>query len=343
MRLSLKKSVIVAATLLVFFVVFSFQWFTAMPLRSYSGALPPVTANEAQIREDLAAYVNQLSQALPDRNLRHFEPSPEGLRSDSLNAAADYLLHTLGREGFSLGTYQYPVNGKFVKNIEVRVDGQTWLGKSVIVGAHYDAVPGSPGADKDATGVAAALELARLLQHSRPDQTIRFVFFVNEELPYLHTANMGSLAYAKNLHNQGVKVTAMLSLEAIGYYSDAKGSQHYPRGLGLLYPDTGNFVGFVGNAASRDLVRNAIGTFRRSARFPSEGLALPGWLPGVGASDHWSFWQQGYPAIMITDTAGLRNPYIHSPGDTPDKLDFDRMARVVEGLQTVILRLAAGG
>jgi len=102
-------------------------------------------------------------------------------------------------------------------------------------------------------------------------------------------------------------------------------------------------VGFVGNAASRDLVRNAIGTFRRSARFPSEGLAVPGWLPGVGASDHWSFWQQGYPAIMITDTAGLRNPYIYSPGDTPDKLDFDRMARVVEGLQTVILRLAAGG
>jgi hypothetical protein len=333
MRMSLAKAAVLAAILLAAFAIFSVVWFAAMPLRSYSGALPPLTANEEQIRDDLAGYVNQLSTTIGERNMDH----PE-----SLSAATDYLLHTLGQEGFALSTYQYPVKGKFVKNIEVRVNGLTWPARNVIVGAHYDSVQGSPGANDNASGVAAALELARLLKNSRPDQTIRFVFFVNEEPPYFQTDSMGSLVYAKNLRSQNVNVSAMISLDTIGYYSDDEGSQRYPAGFGLLYPHVGNFIAFVGDTASRDLVRSAVGTFRKSARFPSEGVAAPAWVTGIGWSDQWSFWRQGYHGIMITDTALFRYPYYHRPTDTADKVQFDRMARVVEGLQPVILRLAAG-
>ena len=135
----------------------------------------------------------------------------------------------------------------------------------------------------------------------------------------------------------------MLSLETIGFYSDEPGSQMYPiKPIGWLYPDTGNFIGFVGNFESRSLVRHAIKSFRTHAKFPSEGAALPGWIEGVGWSDHWAFWQAGYKAIMITDTAPFRYPYYHSNRDTPDKLDYEKMARVVEGMAAVISDLANG-
>lgn len=306
-------------------------WFTAMPLRSYSGPLKPLTPGEKKIRDDLNRYVTELAGTIGERNLQHQE---------ALDAAADYLLQTLGKSGYELKTYQYPVSGKFVKNIEVQVGGVSWPQKNLIVGAHYDTVAGSPGADDNATGVAALLELAQLLQTSRPGQTIRLVFFVNEEPPYFQTNNMGSVAYAKRLRSHNASVTGMISLETIGYYSDAKGSQKYPAGFGLLYPDAGNFIGFVGNTASRELVRRSIQAFRQSTDFPSEGLAAPGSVTGIGWSDHWAFWQQGYQGVMVTDTAPFRYPNYHRATDTPDKVDFEKMARVVEGLRKVILRLS---
>jgi hypothetical protein len=332
MRISLAKSAILAPFLLVLLTASSVVWFTRMPLRSYAGALKPLSSEEERIRDDLAFCVKQLSLNIGERNVN---------QDDSLDASADYLLRTLGKQGYALNTYQYRAGGKLVKNIEVRIEGVKTPGKNVIVGAHYDSVPGSPGANDNGSGVAGVLELATLLKASRPDQTIRFVFFVNEEPPYFQTSSMGSLVYAKNLRRQNVDVSAMISLETMGYYSEAKGSQHYPAGFGLLYPDVGNFIGFVGSTGSRDLVRDVVQLFRESADFPSEGVAAPAGLAGIGWSDHWSFWQQGYQAIMVTDTALFRYPYYHQPGDTPDKVDFDKMARVVEGLERVILRLAA--
>ena len=210
----------------------------------------------------------------------------------------------------------------------------------MIVGAHYDSVDGAVGADDNATGVAATLELARLLKGTRLRRTVRFVFFVNEEPPYFQTENMGSLVYARQLRRDGVPVSAMISLETIGFYSDAAGSQKYPSLLSIFYPSRGNFIGFVGNSESRDLVRRATRRFRESAQFPSEGIAAPATLPGVGWSDQWSFWQQGYPAIMITDTAIFRYPYYHTPLDTLDKVDFRKMARVVDGVRNVVAFLA---
>lgn len=131
----------------------------------------------------------------------------------------------------------------------------------------------------------------------------------------------------------------MLALESLGYYSEAPKTQRYPWPVGLFYPDRGNFVGFIGNVSSRSLVREAIGSFRAKAQMPSEGAALPGWIPGVGWSDHWSFWQFNYPAIMVTDTAVYRDPNYHQPSDVPSNLSYERMALVASGLLDVVRNL----
>jgi hypothetical protein len=163
---------------------------------------------------------------------------------------------------------------------------------------------------------------------------------VNEEPPFYLTGEMGSLVHARLARQRGEAIVAMLSIETVGYYTDAERSQHYPFPFGLLYPSQGNFVGFVGNLGSRGLVRRAIGAFRRAAAFPSEGLAAPAFIPGIGWSDHWSFWQQGYPAAMVTDTAVFRYGPYHTKADTPEKVSYDALARVVAGLERVVADLA---
>jgi hypothetical protein len=148
---------------------------------------------------------------------------------------------------------------------------------------------------------------------------------------------MGSWVYANRCKARGERIVGMISLETIGYYSNAPGSQVYPLpGLGLIYPRTGNFIAFVGNTSSRALVRRALGSFRAHAKLPSEGAALPAGIPGVGWSDQWGFWQHGYPGIMITDTAPFRYPHYHERSDTPDKLDYETMTRVVSAFAHVI-------
>ena len=230
-----------------------------------------------------------------------------------------------------------------VRNISVEIPGNTKPGEVIVVGAHYDTVYDSPGADDNTSGIAALLELARLLKDSHPARTVRFVAFVNEEPPWFQTESMGSLVYARAAHRKHENIVAAIPLEAIGMYSDQPGSQQYPEPMGLLYPDRGDFIGFVGNLSSRALVRNVIGIFRQTGTIPSEGSAAPEFLSGVGWSDHWSFWQVGYPAIMVTDTAPFRNPNYHHRSDKPDTLDYERTARVVTGLQQLLISLANPG
>lgn len=261
-------------------------------------------------------------------------------RVGSLQTTIDYLRENLIQAGYAVKELTYQVEGHAVSNLEAELAGSAPVEGAVIVGAHHDSVAGTVGADDNTSGVAATLELARLLESNKPHRTIRFVFFVNEEPPYFQTDGMGSLVYARQLKPNGIPVSAMISLEMLGFYSAAPGSQKYPTPLSLFYPNRGNFIGFVGNPESRDLVRLAIRKFRESAEFPSEGVAAPASWPGIGWSDHWSFWQEGYPAIMITDTALFRNPYYHTSGDTVDKLDFEKMARVVDGIREVVISLA---
>ena len=157
------------------------------------------------------------------------------------------------------------------------------------------------------------------------------------------TDQMGSNRYARACRKRGDDIVAMLSIETIGWYDDTPGSQKYPDGLGAVFPDRGNFIGFVSNVRSRRLLREVIGHFREHTSFTSEGGSLPGVVPGISWSDQWSFWQHDYPGLMVTDTAPFRYPHYHEPTDTPDKLDYERMARVVEGLQRVVRHLAEGG
>ncbi len=232
--------------------------------------------------------------------------------------------------------------GAEVVNIEAVLKGTSRAGEVVVVGAHYDSFYGLNGADDNGSGVAGVIALARRLACCPQPRTIRFVLFVNEEPPAFWTPDMGSWVYAKGCRAAGDTIVGMLSLESIGCYSDQPGSQHYPPPLGAFFPDTGDFIAFVGNTSSRSLVHECIGTFRGTTPFPSEGAALPGLLPGVGWSDHWSFWKEGYPALMVTATAPYRNERYHTPADRPDTLDYERTARVVEGLEKVVRELAGG-
>jgi Zn-dependent M28 family amino/carboxypeptidase len=229
-----------------------------------------------------------------------------------------------------------------VSNLEADVAGGARAREVVVVGAHYDTAAGGPGAADNASGVAALLAIARSLTASKlaPARTLRFVAFVNEEPPYFWNPEMGSLVYAKACKARGDDVVAMLSLETLGYFRDDAGSQKYPPIVSWFYPDRGDFIAFVGNLGSRSVVREAIATFRGAVRFPSEGAALPSFVTGVGWSDQWSFWQVGYPGVMVTDTAPFRNPHYHQMSDTPDTLDYDRLSRVTEGLVAVVKKLA---
>jgi len=305
---------------------------TRMPLRSFTGEIAPLSAEEMEINNQLSQHVKYLSETIGERNLS---------KAGTLEAAADYIRSSLQHEGYSVAEQSYSVQGQQVRNLEAKLVGSETGGKTVVVGAHYDSVETSPGANDNASGVAAVLELARLSKGSKPRKTLRFVLFVNEEPPYFQTESMGSLVYARQLRRDHVPVSAMISLETIGFYSDAPDSQKYPVLLGLLYPNRGNFIGFVGNPSSRALLRQVVRKFRETTRFPSEGVAAPEGWPGVGWSDHWSFWQEQYPAIMVTDTAPFRYPYYHTPFDTPNRVDFGKMARVINGVRRVLEALAS--
>lgn len=286
---------------------------------------------QSELAGRLSTEVKYLSEAIGERNV---------WRAGSLQIAVGYLRASLQQAGYTVTEQAYRVEGQEVSNLEVSLPGSVSTGETVIVGAHYDSVAGTVGADDNSTGVAAVLELARQLRQSKPRKTVRFVIFVNEEPPFFQTSRMGSLVYAQQVRRENVRVSAMISLEMLGFYSDVPGTQKYPALLGLFYPSRGNFVGFVGNSDSRDLVRRAIRGFRESTSFPSEGIAAPADWPGIGWSDQWSFWQEHYPAIMITDTALFRYPYYHTRLDTANRVDFERMARVVEGVRRVVESLS---
>lgn len=320
------------ALLILVALVASYFVMIRMPDTSYRGPLPARTEAQAEIAAELTTHVTALAMDIGLRNTSH----PRGLA-----AAATYLERTLGEAaGTPVQRDEFDIRGIACSNLWIERPGTTQPDEIVVVGAHYDSCFQSPGANDNASGVAATLVLARRLAGASLDRTVRFVLFVNEEPPYFTHEGMGSLRYARCCRADGDDIVAMVSLETIGCYFDEPGSQKYPPPLGMLYPSTGNFIGFVGNVGSRRLVRTGIAAFRDAAAFPSEGAAVPAWLPGVGWSDHWSFWESGYHAIMVTDTAPFRYPQYHARTDTVDRIDFDRMSRVVEGLETVVRAFA---
>jgi hypothetical protein len=321
----------VPALLLILFIIFLV---INMPGSSYDGPVRPLTEAERQVSNHLERHIRILAGNIGERNV---------WRPGSMESTVDYIRQVLAGYGYEVVSHEFETYGRTVRNLEAVLPGITRPEEIVVVGAHYDTVLNSPGANDNGSGVAGVLELARLFAGRRFPLTVRLVFFANEEAPFFYTSDMGSQRYASRARRQGEQIKAMLALETLGFYTEAGNSQQYPFPFNFFYPDQGNFVAFVGNLGSRNLVRQAIGLFRETTPFPSEGTAAPGWIAGIGWSDHRSFWQEGYQAIMLTDTALFRYPYYHTPYDLPENIDYGRLARVTIGIGRVVAGLAGDG
>jgi hypothetical protein len=311
--------------------IFVFWWATMrMPGNSFRGPLSGFSVEEQRLSRVLELDVRSLAVGIGERNIENLA---------ALEAAASWISERLTQIPVESQRRAYSVHGRTVSNLEVVIRGASANADIVVVGAHYDSAFGTPGANDNATGVACLLELARRFAHVRAAHELRLVWFTNEEPPYFQTKNMGSYNYAQAMISERRNILAMVSLETLGYYTDMSGTQQYPGAVSAFFPSTGNFVAFVGNDDSAELVRRSIGAFRSTTRFPSEGISLSGDLQGIGWSDHWSFWKIGVPAIMITDTAPFRYRHYHRKSDTPERLDYLRLARVTLGLEHVVREL----
>jgi Zn-dependent M28 family amino/carboxypeptidase len=294
--------------------------------------LSPLTPAEIEVRDRVRKTVQVLAGDIGGR---------DAVQSENLRRAAEYIEAQLRSFGYCPLRQTFAAAGQSFDNIEAERRGKKEVDRIVVIGAHYDTADGLPGANDNASGVAATLELAGQFAREPQARSIRWVFFVNEEPPYFQTPAMGSYVYAKRCRERKEKITAMLSLETIGYYSDELGTQSYPIGFHPGYPDRGNFLGFVANFRSAPLLRRALKSFRGATSLPAAGAAAPAAIPGIGWSDHWAFWQFGYSALMLTDTAPYRYPYYHSAEDTPEKLVYERLARAVTGVAAIIRELAS--
>ena len=279
----------------------------------------------------LRTHVELLAGDIGERNV---------WRAATLEATAHYIGSQWQAMGYQVALQPYTTHGMICRNLEISICGEDRRGEIVLVGAHYDSVPGSPGANDNASGVAALIEIARMLHGSRMQRTLKLVAFVNEEAPFFYFGEMGSKIYATAARARGDDIRLMLSLEMLGCYSDAPGSQSYPPLLRLFYPNRGNFIAFVSNLGSRRALRETVDAFKSQSDFPCESLASPAIVPGVSWSDQLSFWRAGYPGVMVTDTAFYRYPYYHTALDTPERLCYPEMARVVEGLARALTTLA---
>ena len=303
-----------------------------MPLKRSEHVLSPLTPAEVVFRDHLRKHVQVLAGDIGGRDAAQYE---------NLCKAAAYIEAQLQSLGYAPKRQTYVAAGQNFHNIEAEHKGAKEPDRIIVIGAHYDTAGGLPGANDNGSGVAATLELARHFIDQPQTSTIRWVFFVNEEPPYFQTPMMGSYVYAKRCHERNEKIACMLSLETIAYYSEEPGTQSYPIGLHPGYPNRGDFLGFVANFRSASLLRRALKSFRAATSLPAKGAAAPALVPGIAWSDHWSFWQFGYPALMLTDTAPYRYPYYHTAEDTPDKLDYERLSRAVTGIAKITRDLAS--
>jgi Zn-dependent M28 family amino/carboxypeptidase len=284
------------------------------------------------LRENLVAHVKVLAEDIGTRSFREL---------DKLERAASYIEERLRSYGIETTRQEFEYEEGAYHNIIGEVRGAGASDEVLVIGAHYDTVAGSPGADDNASAVAGMLELARLTAENPMPLTVKFVAFTLEEPPVFMSSRMGSMVYAKSLKKDGAKVRGMVSLEMIGYYTDEPHSQYYPLpGFRLVYPDRGNFIAFVGNLASKKFTKEVKSAFMKNSSFPIESINTVSMVPGVDFSDHRSFWKCGYPAFMITDTAFFRNPHYHAASDLPRFLDYDRMAELVLGLFRAFGQLA---
>jgi Peptidase family M28 len=301
-----------------------------------SGRRPPPPAAQAACvgavadREALREHVEVLAGRLAPRDVDH--PA-------NLDAAAAYVAERLRAAGLEPREQVFEAFGRKHRNVLAAVGPDT--PERIVIGAHYDAAAGTPGADDNASGVAGLLELARLLAAAPPPLQVELAAYALEEPPAFGTESMGSAVHARSLADAGVKVRLMIAIEMIGYYSDAPGSQRYPTAMESdPYPDTGNFISVVGRRGHGGMVSRIAGAIAAASSVPVETLVAPRDAPGVALSDHRNFWERDFPAVMVTNTAFYRNERYHTARDRPDTLDYLRMAEVVEGLHCAVQSVA---
>jgi Zn-dependent M28 family amino/carboxypeptidase len=281
---------------------------------------------------NLISAVHHISGEIGERSFRDVS---------KLNRTAEYIEQSFRSFGCVVTRQAFTFSGNTYYNIIAEVQGTNVEKKELlIVGAHYDTVIGTPGADDNASGVAGLLELARCTARKPMERTIRFVAFTLEEPPVFRTEYMGSFVHAKSVKEEGVPILGMISLEMIGFYCETKDCQEYPLSLlGWFYPDKGNFIAFVGNLSSRSFTRKVKKAFARNSSLPAVSLNTFSSVTGIDFSDHRNYWHFGFDAFMLTDTSFFRNPRYHGRTDTLEKLDYKRMADVVGGLQKAMQEL----
>ena len=301
------------------------RYFPYWPLYGHRGPLPPATAEEGAIAARLREHVIAIA------SVPHNTDHPA-----ALEAAARYIERQITALGYAVERQEFAAAGQTVRNIHTTI-GRPGEGRATFVaGAHYDSAGIAPGANDNGTGVAALIELARALKGYEPRRhALRLVFFVNEEMPHFGTETMGSVQFARMIVAKE-NIRGMISLETIGAFSDLPGTQKFPVPLGLVYRDTADFITFVGTLRARGLVHETLGSFRRHTQFPTIGGVAHAFIKGIAWSDHASFDAHAIPAVMITDTALFRYPHYHKPTDTPDKIDYGRLARITKGLERML-------
>jgi hypothetical protein len=321
------KKKMIAAFLLILLLA-AYLIYAVVKVRFAPSVIVP--EKDSAVTEDsrqLYRHVEALSVHIGSRSV--YEP-------DKIEETKRYILACLESFGYTPELQPYAYGGKTFSNIIVSIQGKSRSDETVIIGAHYDTVYGTPGADDNASAVAVLLEMSRMLKSISPERTLKLIFFVFEEPPLFRTQHMGSYVYAKEAKGRNENIRVMISLEMLGYYADKKGGQTFPLPLmGFMFSSTPDFIAVVGNLSSRSLVKRTGDALTRSSHISVETLSTVGFVPGVDFSDNWSFWKMGYTAVMITDTAFYRNPNYHTESDTIDTLDFNRMTELLKGLVEV--------
>jgi Zn-dependent M28 family amino/carboxypeptidase len=300
-----------------------------VPLRpefSRSFTPDPSPGELEQLAACLRDDVVYLAQEIGERNAANHV---------ALEAAARFIEQRLRAAGTIPRRQAYDVGGRTFANIEVELRGVAQPNEIVVLGAHYDSAPGSPGANDNASALACLMHLAGRLAGRRSARTLRLVAFANEEPPFTRTRGMGSRVYARRARREGADIRAMVCLETIGYRDTRKGSQRFSLG-GLLLPNQGDFIALVSNWRYRRLLAPAAAAFSQRSAVDIHGLVLPAHMPGAWSSDHWSFWKEGFPAFMVTDTAPMRYPWYHTPDDTPEKVDYAFLGQVAAGIEGML-------
>jgi hypothetical protein len=301
---------------------------TLGPQTVYQGPKgPPDKAKAARLRRHVQTLAGEIGE-------RNHQAKPAALAR-----AEAYVKEELEAAGHKVSVQEYPAGPGFTgRNYEAVIPALKPGAPVLVLGAHYDSADGTPGADDNASGVAVLLELARVLKPGPLE--LRLVAYGNEEPPYFWTPAMGSVHHAKLLKSEGRKVVGMVSLEMLGHYDDVPGSQKYPKVIAWLYPNTADFLGVVGTfGPSADFLKRFASGLKPPAGLKVLSSRLPRIIPEIGYSDNWSYWKEGLPAVMVTDTSFLRYPHYHTAQDTPDRLNYERMADAAAGIEAAVLSI----